>query len=121
LQWPGGAGYGVRVVPVTVAEWCRSQLPGNATHIGRSVWGVGLGYLVAGTVGLNPASGMDVCLRPFMLCFPVRNHNNGKIRQKEKRLLALLLCICKSPGSNLGLWTAIFSEILVDFSVPPGK
>jgi hypothetical protein len=33
----------------------------NAGHSGRAVWGVGLGRLVAGIVGSNPAQGMDVC------------------------------------------------------------
>jgi hypothetical protein len=32
-----------------------------AGHSGRAVWGVGLGQLVAGIVGSNPAQGMDVC------------------------------------------------------------
>jgi hypothetical protein len=38
----------------------------NAGHSGRVVWGVGLGRLVAGIVGLNPAQGMDVC--PLSFC-----------------------------------------------------
>jgi hypothetical protein len=33
----------------------------SAGHSGRAVWGVGLGRLVAGIVGSNPAQGMDVC------------------------------------------------------------
>jgi hypothetical protein len=33
----------------------------RAGHSGRAVWGVGLGRLVAGIVGSNPAQGMDVC------------------------------------------------------------
>jgi hypothetical protein len=44
---------------------------GNAGHRGRAVWGVGLGRLVAGIVGSNPAQGMDVCLRLSVLCCPV--------------------------------------------------
>jgi hypothetical protein len=35
-------------------------------HSGRAVWGVGLGRLVAGIVGSNPAQGMDVC--PLSFC-----------------------------------------------------
>jgi hypothetical protein len=31
-----------------------------AGHSGRAVWGVGLGRLVAGIVGSNPAQGMHV-------------------------------------------------------------
>jgi hypothetical protein len=42
-----------------------------AGHSGRAVWGVGLGQLVAGIVGLNPAQGMDVCPRLSVLCCPV--------------------------------------------------
>jgi hypothetical protein len=42
-----------------------------AGHSGRAVWGVGLGRLVAGIVGSNPAQGMDVCLRLSMLCCSV--------------------------------------------------
>jgi hypothetical protein len=34
----------------------------HADHSGRAVWGVGLGRLVAGIVGSNPAQGMDVCV-----------------------------------------------------------
>jgi hypothetical protein len=37
----------------------------GAGHSGRAVWGVGLGRLVAGIVGSNPAQGMDVCPRLF--------------------------------------------------------
>jgi hypothetical protein len=33
----------------------------TAGHSGRAVWGVGLGRLVAGIVGSNPAQGRDVC------------------------------------------------------------
>jgi hypothetical protein len=33
----------------------------TAGHSGRAVWRVGLGRLVAGIVGSNPAQGMDVC------------------------------------------------------------
>jgi hypothetical protein len=43
----------------------------EAGHSGRAVWGVGLGRLVAGTVGSNPAQGMDVCPRLSALCCPV--------------------------------------------------
>jgi hypothetical protein len=42
-----------------------------ADHSGRAVWGVGLCRLVAGIVGSNPAQGMDVCPRIFVLCCPV--------------------------------------------------
>jgi hypothetical protein len=42
-----------------------------AGHSGRAVWGVGLGRLVAGIVGSNPAQCMDVCPRLSMLCCPV--------------------------------------------------
>jgi hypothetical protein len=42
-----------------------------AGHSGRAVWGVGLGRLVAGIVGSNPAQGMDVCRRLSVLCCPV--------------------------------------------------
>jgi hypothetical protein len=38
----------------------------NAGHSGRAVWGVGLGRLVAGIMGSNPAQGMDVC--PLSFC-----------------------------------------------------
>jgi hypothetical protein len=40
-------------------------------HSGRAVWGVGLGRLVAGIVGSNPAQGMDVYSRLSVLCCPV--------------------------------------------------
>jgi hypothetical protein len=46
---------------------------------------VGLGRLVAGIVGSNPASGMDVCSRPSMLCCPVRNQRDYKNRKTKKR------------------------------------
>jgi hypothetical protein len=42
-----------------------------AGHSGRAVWGVGLGRLIAGIVGSNPAQGMDVCPRLSVLCCPV--------------------------------------------------
>jgi hypothetical protein len=42
-----------------------------AGHSSRAVWGVGLGRLVAGIVGSNPAQGMDVCPRLSVLCWPV--------------------------------------------------
>jgi hypothetical protein len=42
-----------------------------AGHSGRAVWGVGLGRLVAGIVGSNPAEDMDVCPRLSVLCCPV--------------------------------------------------
>jgi hypothetical protein len=42
-----------------------------ASHSGRAVGGVGLGRLVAGIVGSNPAQGMDVCPRLSVLCCPV--------------------------------------------------
>jgi hypothetical protein len=42
-----------------------------AGHSGRAVWGVGLGRLVAGIVGSNPAQVMDVCPRFSVLCCPV--------------------------------------------------
>jgi hypothetical protein len=38
----------------------------DAGHSGRAVWGEGLGRLVAGIVGSNPAQGMDVC--PLSFC-----------------------------------------------------
>jgi hypothetical protein len=39
---------------------------------GRAVYGVvGLGLLVTGIVGSNPAQGMDVCLCVSALCCPV--------------------------------------------------
>jgi hypothetical protein len=40
----------------------------EAGHSGRAVWGVGLGPLVAGIVGSNPAQGIDVCPRLSVLC-----------------------------------------------------
>jgi hypothetical protein len=43
----------------------------RAGHSGRAVWDVGLGRLVAGIVGSNPAQGMDVCPRLSVLCCPV--------------------------------------------------
>jgi hypothetical protein len=43
----------------------------TAGHSGREVWGVGLGRLIAGIVGSNPAQGMDVCPRLSVLCCPV--------------------------------------------------
>jgi hypothetical protein len=43
----------------------------TAGHSGRAIWGVGLGWLVAGIVGSNPAQGMDVCPRLSVLCCPV--------------------------------------------------
>jgi hypothetical protein len=42
-----------------------------AGHSGHAVWGVGLGRLVAGIVGSNPAQGMDVCPLSSVLCCPV--------------------------------------------------
>jgi hypothetical protein len=42
-----------------------------AGHSDRAVWGVCLGWLVAGIVGSNPAQGMDVCPRLSVLCWPV--------------------------------------------------
>jgi hypothetical protein len=42
-----------------------------ASHSGRAILGVGLGRLVAGIVGSNPAQGMDVCPRLSVLCCPV--------------------------------------------------
>jgi hypothetical protein len=42
-----------------------------AGHSGRAAWGVGLGRLVAGIVGSNPAQGMDVSPRLSVLCCPV--------------------------------------------------
>jgi hypothetical protein len=44
---------------------------GFAGYSGRAFWGVGVGRLVAGIVGSNPAQGMDVCPRVSVLCFPV--------------------------------------------------
>jgi hypothetical protein len=35
---------------------------------GRAVQGVDLGCLIAGIAGSNPARGMEVCRRVFMLC-----------------------------------------------------
>jgi hypothetical protein len=43
----------------------------TGSHSGRAVWGVGLGRLVAGIVGSNPAQDMDVCPRLSMLFCPV--------------------------------------------------
>jgi hypothetical protein len=43
----------------------------GAGHSGRAVWGVGLGRLVAGIVGSNPAQGMDVCPLSYVLCCPM--------------------------------------------------
>jgi hypothetical protein len=43
----------------------------SAGHSGRVIWDVGLGRLIAGIVGSNPAQGMDVCPRLSVLCFPV--------------------------------------------------
>jgi hypothetical protein len=43
----------------------------NAGPISRAVWGVGLGRLVAVTVGSNPALGIDVCLCVSVLCYAV--------------------------------------------------
>jgi hypothetical protein len=40
-------------------------------YSGRAVWGVGLGRLVAGIVGSNPAQDMDVCPSLSVLCCPV--------------------------------------------------
>jgi hypothetical protein len=40
-------------------------------HSGRAAWGLGLGQLVAGIVGLNPAQYMDVCPHLSVLCCPV--------------------------------------------------
>jgi hypothetical protein len=45
---------------------------------------MGLGRLVAGITGLNPASGMDVCPRPCMLCCPLYNQSDWKNRQIGK-------------------------------------
>jgi hypothetical protein len=49
----------------------RSILTCDAGPSGRAVRGLGLGRLVAGIVGSNPAQGMDVCPRVSMLCCPV--------------------------------------------------
>jgi hypothetical protein len=46
-------------------------LHGVSCHSGRAVWGVGLGRLVAGIVGSNPAQGMDVCPHLSVVCCPV--------------------------------------------------
>jgi hypothetical protein len=54
---------------------------------GRAVWGVGLGRLVAGNEGSNPASGMDVCPRPSVLCCPERNRCDWKNRKKERKVI----------------------------------
>jgi hypothetical protein len=40
----------------------------HISHSGHAVWGVGLGRLVAGIVGSNPAQGMDVCPRLSVPC-----------------------------------------------------
>jgi hypothetical protein len=45
---------------------CICVLTFSAGHSGRAVWGVGLGWLVAGIVGSNHAQGMDVC--PLSFC-----------------------------------------------------
>jgi hypothetical protein len=50
---------------IILTRWNR-----NAGHSGRAVWGVGLGRLVAGIVGSNPAQGMDVCPHLSVLCCP---------------------------------------------------
>jgi hypothetical protein len=42
-----------------------------AGHKSRAVWRVGLGRMVAGIVGSNPAQGMDVCPRISVLWCPV--------------------------------------------------
>jgi hypothetical protein len=55
---------------LTIVEFPRSNTVGTG-HSGRAVWGVGLGRLVAGIVGSNPAQGMDVCQRLSVLCCPV--------------------------------------------------
>jgi hypothetical protein len=44
---------------------------------------VGLGRLVAGIMGSNPASGMDVCPRPSLLRCPVHNQSNWKNKEKK--------------------------------------
>jgi hypothetical protein len=54
-----------------VLEELTSVLIKIAGHSGCAVWGVGLGRLVAGIVGSNPAQGMDVCSRLSVLCCPV--------------------------------------------------
>jgi hypothetical protein len=69
------------IIPINnVGLWCKWQnldlnikiaLFRNAGHSGRAVWGVGLDRVVAGNVGSNPAQGMDVCPRLFVLCCPV--------------------------------------------------
>jgi hypothetical protein len=46
---------------------------------------MGLGHLVAGIVGSNPSSGMDVCPHPSMLCCPVCNQSDWKNRKNRKR------------------------------------
>jgi hypothetical protein len=42
-----------------------------AGHSGRAVRGLGLGRLIAGILGSNPAQGMNVCPRLSVLCCPV--------------------------------------------------
>jgi hypothetical protein len=71
---------------------------------------VGLGRLVAGIVGSNPASGMDVCPPTSMLCCPVRLGGGGGRGQTEKKgemenkeiqkWLAFLLCIREVSSTN---------------------
>jgi hypothetical protein len=53
------------------AEKLATVIERSAGHSGRAVWGVGLGRLVAGIVGSNPAQGMDVCPRISVFCCPV--------------------------------------------------
>jgi hypothetical protein len=56
--------------------------------IGVGHSGVGLGRLVAGIVGSNPALGMDVCPRPSMLCCPVQleKQTKGEKVNEERKI-----------------------------------
>jgi hypothetical protein len=46
---------------------------------------VGLGRLVAGIVGSNPASGMDVCPRPMLCCLVEKQKDKQKKGYKENK------------------------------------
>jgi hypothetical protein len=69
------------IFPNTLANFCcfnyctNSVIPSysvsSAVPGGRAVKGVGLGRLVAGIVGVNPAQGMDLCLCVSVFCCPV--------------------------------------------------
>jgi hypothetical protein len=59
------------IIVVSFFEKTETVIWNDAGHSGRAVWGVGLGWLVAGIVGSNPTQGMDVCPRRSVLCCPV--------------------------------------------------